>query len=194
MSLKWPSVPKIIYYYYAICPTMLFVSMVSGHQCSVPGLSDNMIVSCLDRCCVRTIRVFPPWSDGHQHTEGQGSRAARLQHSTQRVRTRTRHKLLTDQPSARWSWSRGTITTYNYSVCSVYKDICRRGCACSVLQTVQKHRVYSAIYGTVHYKEPLKSFEIRVGHSPGFGLPSVAILSHCAESDVKQYSHTNHCY
>ena len=28
----------------------------------------------------------------------------------------------------------------------------------------------------VHYKEPLKSFEIRVGHSPGFGLPSVAIL------------------
>ena len=30
---------------------------------------------------------------------------------------------------------------------------------------------------TVHYKEPLKSFEIRVGHSPGFGLPSVAILS-----------------
>ena len=30
--------------------------------------------------------------------------------------------------------------------------------------------------GTVHYKEPLKSFEIRVGHSPGFGHPSVAIL------------------
>ena len=29
---------------------------------------------------------------------------------------------------------------------------------------------------TVHCKEPLKSFEIRVGHSPGFGLPSVAIL------------------
>ena len=36
----------------------------------------------------------------------------------------------------------------------------------------------SAVYGTVHldYKEHLKSSEIRVGHSPGFGLPSVAIL------------------
>ena len=32
------------------------------------------------------------------------------------------------------------------------------------------------LLGTVHYKEPLKSFEIRVEHSPGFGLPSVAIL------------------
>ena len=47
--------------------------------------------------------------------------------------------------------------------------------------------MYSDVYGTVHYKEPLKSFEIGVGHSPGFGLPSVAILPHCAESDVKQY-------
>ena len=45
-----------------------------------------------------------------------------------------------------------------------------------VLQTVQRHGVYSAAYGTVHYKEPLKSFERRVGHSLGFGLPSVAIL------------------
>ena len=34
----------------------------------------------------------------------------------------------------------------------------------------------SATYGAVHYEEPLKSFEMRVGHSPGFGLPSVAIL------------------
>ena len=48
------------------------------------------------------------------------------------------------------------------------------GCAYTVLQTVQKHGVYSASCGTVHYKEPLKSFEISVGHSPGFGLPSVA--------------------
>ena len=44
-------------------------------------------------------------------------------------------------------------------------DICNRGCAYTVLQTVQRHGVYSA--------EPLKSFEIRVGHSPGFGLPSI---------------------
>ena len=34
----------------------------------------------------------------------------------------------------------------------------------------------SAVYGTVHYKEPLKSFEMGVGRSPAFGLPSVAIL------------------
>ena len=31
-------------------------------------------------------------------------------------------------------------------------------------------------YGTVHYKEPLKSFEVRARRSPGFGLPSIAIL------------------
>ena len=55
-------------------------------------------------------------------------------------------------------------------------DICHCGCAYTVLQTVQMHGVYSAAYGTVHYKEALKSFEIRVGHSPGFGLPSVATL------------------
>ena len=56
--------------------------------------------------------------------------------------------------------------------------ICQRGCAYAVLQTVQIHGMYSAVYGTAHYKEP---FEIIVGHSPGFGLPSVAILSQCAE-------------
>ena len=55
-------------------------------------------------------------------------------------------------------------------------DIRHRGCAYTVLQTVQKIGVYSATYSTVHYKQPLKSFEIRVGHSPGFGLSSVAIL------------------
>ena len=47
---------------------------------------------------------------------------------------------------------------------SVLTDICHRGCAYTVPQTVQRHGVYSAAYGTVHYKEPLKSFEIRVGH------------------------------
>ena len=56
-------------------------------------------------------------------------------------------------------------------------DISDRGCAYTVLQTVQRPGVYSAAYGTVHYKIPLKSFEIRVGHSPGFGFPSVAILT-----------------
>ena len=58
------------------------------------------------------------------------------------------------------------------------------------LITVQWPGVYSGAYGTVHYKEPLKSFVIRGEHSPGFGLPSVAILHGCAESDVKRYSYT----
>ena len=58
----------------------------------------------------------------------------------------------------------------------VRPDICHRGCVYTVLQTVQRHGVCSADYGTVHYKKPLKLFEIRVGHSSGFGFPSVAIL------------------
>ena len=57
-----------------------------------------------------------------------------------------------------------------------------------VLQTVQRHGVYSADYDTMHYKEPLKSFEIRVGHSPGLVLHSVVKLPQCAERDVRQYS------
>ena len=72
------------------------------------------------------------------------------------------------------------FATWGYQVqIPVGTDICHRGCAYTVLQTVQRHGVYSAVYGTVHYKEPLnmlKSFEIRVGYSSGFGLTSVAIL------------------
>ena len=69
------------------------------------------------------------------------------------------------------------LVTWGYLVrIPVGTDICHRGCVHTVLQTVQRHVVYSAAYGTVHYKEPLKSFEICLGHSPGFGLPSVAIL------------------
>ena len=64
-------------------------------------------------------------------------------------------------------------------------DICHRGCAYAVLRTAQRYGVYSVVYDTVHYKKnPLKSFEIRVGHSRGFGLHSIAILSQCAESGV----------
>ena len=37
-------------------------------------------------------------------------------------------------------------------------DICHCGCAYTVLQTVQRHGVYSDAYGTLHYKEPLKWF------------------------------------
>ena len=54
------------------------------------------------------------------------------------------------------------LVTWGYQVrISVGTDICQRGCAYTVLQTVQMHGQYGAAYGTVHYKEPLKSFEIR---------------------------------
>ena len=59
------------------------------------------------------------------------------------------------------------LVTWEYQVqIPVGTDICHHGCAYTVLQTVQRHGVYSDSSGTVHYKEPLKSFEIRVGHSP----------------------------
>ena len=49
--------------------------------------------------------------------------------------------------------------------------------------------MYSAAYGTVHYKEPLQSFEIRVGHiDPASGFLLSRYFHDCAESDVKQYS------
>ena len=41
---------------------------------------------------------------------------------------------------------------------SVGPDICHRGCANTLLQTVQSHREYSADYGTVHYE--LRTLEI----------------------------------
>ena len=49
------------------------------------------------------------------------------------------------------------------SIFTAYKetlglDICHRGCAYTVLKTVQRHGVQSTAYDTVHYKEPLKSF------------------------------------
>ena len=55
------------------------------------------------------------------------------------------------------------------------------GCAYAVLQTVQRSGVCSAVYGTVHYKKPLKSFN----KTRAF-LPS-PYCHDCAESDVKQY-------
>ena len=51
-------------------------------------------------------------------------------------------------------------------------DVCHRGCAYTVLQTVQMPVVCSAVYDTVHYKEPLKSFDKCLD----FRLLSVAIL------------------
>ena len=74
------------------------------------------------------------------------------------------------------SYRLGLITWRYHVRIPVGPDICHRGCAYTVLQTVQMPRMYSAAYDTVHYKEILKSCEIRVGHSPGVGLPLVAIL------------------
>ena len=60
------------------------------------------------------------------------------------------------------------LGTWRYQVrIPVRTDICPGGCAYTVLQTAQRHGVYSAACGTVHYKEHLKSFQIRVWHSPG---------------------------
>ena len=71
----------------------------------------------------------------------------------------------------------GIVTCrYHVRIPVVGPDIYHCGCAYTVPQTVHRPGACSAAYGTVHYKEPLKSFEIRVGHSPDFGLPSVAIL------------------
>ena len=74
------------------------------------------------------------------------------------------------------SYRLGLVTWRDQARIPVGPDIYHCGCAYTVPQTVQRPGEYSAAYGTVHYKEPLKSFEIRIGHSPGFGLPSVAIL------------------
>ena len=68
------------------------------------------------------------------------------------------------------------LVTWRYPVrIPVGPDICHRGFAvvvqcCTVLQTVQRHKVCSAVYDDVHYKEPFKLFEIRIGHSSGFLL------------------------
>ena len=40
---------------------------------------------------------------------------------------------------------------------SIWLYICHSGCACTVLQTVQRYGVCSAVYSTVYYKELLKS-------------------------------------
>ena len=68
------------------------------------------------------------------------------------------------------SYRQGLVTWMYQARILVGPDICHRGYAYTVLRTVQMHGVYSATYGTVHCKEPLKSFEIRVGHSPASGF------------------------
>ena len=56
-------------------------------------------------------------------------------------------------------------------------DISHRGCAYAVLQTFQRPGVCSAVYGTVHYIELLKSYNTSIGHIvTDLGLPSMALL------------------
>ena len=57
-----------------------------------------------------------------------------------------------------------------------------------VVVHIQCSKLFRGMECTLHYKEPLKSFEKIVWLRLGFGLPFVTILP-CAESDVKQYSH-----
>ena len=59
----------------------------------------------------------------------------------------------------------------------VGSDVSLRGCAYTLLQTVQKHGVC-----TVHYKEPLKLFDKTRAYSP-FLLSRYC--HDCAESNVK---------
>ena len=55
-------------------------------------------------------------------------------------------------------------------------DVCHRGCAYTVLKTGQWPGVCGVVYGTVYYKEPLKSFDKNRTSSADFGPPSVAVL------------------
>ena len=77
----------------------------------------------------------------------------------------------------------------------VGSDGCYRGCAYTVLRTVQKTGVCSALYGAVYYqawyyKEPFKSYDKCPRHSPDLGFFLSRYCHDRAESDVKQYSLT----
>ena len=51
------------------------------------------------------------------------------------------------------------LVAWGYQVrIPVGTDICHRGYAYAVLQTVQRNEVYSVAYGTVHYKKTLVVF------------------------------------
>ena len=60
------------------------------------------------------------------------------------------------------------VFSLHYIVCielvkmAILISVRYRSCAYTVNQTVQRHGVYSAAYGAVDYKEPLKSFKIRL--------------------------------
>ena len=54
--------------------------------------------------------------------------------------------------------------------------------------TLHVFEQFGALYGSKMNKEPMNlgSHSIRVGHSPNFWVPSIAILIACSESDIKQ--------
>ena len=112
-----------------------------------------------------------------------GSSSHRFQRSICRDSFGRLHLKLGPAPMAH-SYRLGPGTWRYQGQTPVGPDICHRGCAYTVIPTVRRYGVYSVVYGTLHYKEHLKSFEKRVGYSPG--LPDVAILPQCAESDIKQ--------
>ena len=70
------------------------------------------------------------------------------------------------------------------------------GCSYTVLQTIQRPGVCSALYGTMHYGEPLKSFgksrAAPIENSPYFGLSSVEVLPlSCRKRQKAIYSLTH---
>ena len=80
------------------------------------------------------------------------------------------------------------LVTLRYQVrILVEPDICHSGCEYTAFRTVERHGVYSAVYVTVHCKESLKSFAIRVEHSPMYRKRRKAIFTHSGELEKATY-------
>ena len=124
------------------------------------------------------ISFVPRWRttasvSSHIYPFNRGIKCPILREETNREGEISSYLLIHRPDGSLVSTGMGLVTWRYQARIPVEPDICHRGCAYIVLQAVQRPGVYSAAYGTVHYQEPLKSFEIRVGHSLGFGLPSV---------------------
>ena len=64
--------------------------------------------------------------------------------------------IIDGRPHSLYVSTRAKNVAWRYQVqIPVGPDICHRGCAYAVLQTAQRYGVYSAVYGTVHYKKNL---------------------------------------
>ena len=69
------------------------------------------------------------------------------------------------------------------------RDVCHRRCVYTVLQPVQRNGMCSAVYGTAHWEEPLKSFDNSMAYSrlrPSFcrdiAIPVVGLWSCSAKT------------